>query len=351
MITRSTLSSFGVGLVLGLSMMFILEQNEYMYYLHQYVGPGISATSQQFIDSKGIHRNTNNPKIKMDNLVKSSNTSEASTLGDTTNPEATASSHVLKPSSTTLGEAKRTRILCWIMTSPAYLSDRAKSVKETWGKRCDILLFMSGKADPNFPVIKLDVEEGFEKLWYKTRAALDYIYQHHLNDAEWFVKADDDTYMIIENLRHMLSKLNTSQPHYIGRYITSPEGYNSGGAGYVFSRETLRRFKKALGEASCPQHHKYEDVAVGVCLKAQGVLPVSTRDSNGRETFIPIPLEIHLTSGYVGDESTWLKQVNYPLPYKDGPESCSDYPISFHYVKPAMMYRMEYMIYRVKVRP
>jgi len=237
------------------------------------------------------------------------------------------------------------------MTSPAYLSDRAKSVKETWGKRCDILLFMSGKADPNFPVIKLDVEEGFEKLWYKTRAALDYIYQHHLNDAEWFVKADDDTYMIIENLRHMLSKLNTSQPHYIGRYITSPEGYNSGGAGYVFSRETLRRFKKALGEASCPQHHKYEDVAVGVCLKAQGVLPVSTRDSNGRETFIPIPLEIHLTSGYVGDESTWLKQVNYPLPYKDGPESCSDYPISFHYVKPAMMYRMEYMIYRVKVRP
>ena len=87
----------------------------------------------------------------------------------------------------------------------------------------------------------------------------------------------------------------------------------SGGTGYVYSRETLRRFKRAL-RARVPQHYQYEDVAEGVCVKAQGVLPVSTRDSNGRETFIPIPLEIHLTSGYVGDESTWLKEVNYTGP-------------------------------------
>jgi len=62
--------------------------------------------------------------------------------------------------------------------------------------------------DPNLPAIGLNVEEGYEKLWYKTCTALDYIFQHHLNDAEWFEKADDDTYMIIENLRHMFSKLN-----------------------------------------------------------------------------------------------------------------------------------------------
>ena len=51
------------------------------------------------------------------------------------------------------------------------------------------------------------------------------------------------------------------------------------------------------------------------------MLPVSTRDSNGRETFIPIPLEIHLTSGYVGDESIRLNEVNYTGPYKNRPES------------------------------
>ena len=71
-------------------------------------------------------------------------------------------------------------------------------------------------------------------------------YNHHLNDADWIFKADDDTYAIIENLRSYLSKLNTSEPHYLGRIFTHDGIYNSGG-GYVFSRETLRRFKKALG--------------------------------------------------------------------------------------------------------
>ena len=42
--------------------------------------------------------------------------------------------------------AKKVRVLCWVMTSPDHFDTKAKHVKATWGKRCNILLFMSTKS-------------------------------------------------------------------------------------------------------------------------------------------------------------------------------------------------------------
>ena len=123
------------------------------------------------------------------------------------------------------------------------------------------------------------------------------------------------------------------------------DGIHNSGAGYVFSRETLRRFKKVLGESSCPQHHSFEDVAVGKCLKAQGVVPVRTTDSSGKETFMALPLESHLMP------LTFTLPWWYPKFYKEGAENCSEYPYLCHKVTPEIMHQMEYLIYRVKVWP
>ena len=105
-------------------------------------------------------------------------------------------------------------------------------------------MFMSTKDDKVLPTVNLNVTEGRENLWAKTRNAFKYVHQHHLDEFDWFVKADDDTYMIIDNLRYMLKDFNPRDPYYFGRKFKPfvKQGYMSGGAGYVLSKEALKRF-------------------------------------------------------------------------------------------------------------
>ena len=66
------------------------------------------------------------------------------------------------------------------------------------------------------PSIDLKVPEGRNNLWGKTKAAFKYIHEHHLDDADWFLKSDDDTFVIVENLRYLLQPYNGSNPIYFG---------------------------------------------------------------------------------------------------------------------------------------
>jgi len=89
---------------------------------------------------------------------------------------------------------KNVRVLCWVLTMPENHKTKAIHIKNTWGKRCNKLLFMSTTADPEINSIALPLKkEDRSILWDKTRFALQYIYNYHLHDADWFLKADDDS--------------------------------------------------------------------------------------------------------------------------------------------------------------
>ena len=212
---------------------------------------------------------------------------------------------------------KKVRVLCWIMTAPENHKSKAMHVKATWGKRCTKLLFMSTKSEPSLPAVGLKVKEGRDYLWGKTRAAFKYIYKNHLDEADWFLKADDDTYVIMENLRRLLSHYNSSSPIHFGRRFRpyAPEGYMSGGAGYVLSREAVRRFvKDALQNPyKCRMDSVgAEDLEMGMCLYHVGVSAGESRDSIGRETFHPFIPEHHLIPGLIPRDNWFWSYSWYP---------------------------------------
>ena len=94
------------------------------------------------------------------------------------------------------------------MTRPQNLEKKAKHVKATWAQHCNKVLFISSEENQDFPTVGLKTKEGREQLYRKTIKTFQFVYDHYLEDADWFMKAYDDTYVILDNLRWLLSKYN-----------------------------------------------------------------------------------------------------------------------------------------------
>jgi glycoprotein-N-acetylgalactosamine 3-beta-galactosyltransferase len=102
-----------------------------------------------------------------------------------------------------------------------------------------------------------------------------------------------------------------------------------------------------------------------MCLKkVAGVHPYDTRDQFGRERFHPFTPANHLTYRISKDRPDWYvcarrgrvveprltlavrnRYAKYSIDLKEGAECCSEYSVSFHYVKMDLMPRLHALLY------
>lgn len=250
------------------------------------------------------------------------------------------------------------RLLCWVLTGPATILDRGKAIEETWGRRCNKLLFMTSEKDKSAIDGRISlpgVREGRQGLPMKSQLAWLYVWTNFGQDYEWFYKADDDTYTVVENLKFMLYPHNPAEPYYTGKVLRD-DGvtYASGGAGYVLSHAALEKLHGMVSAQGCAGNSSivHEDQLIAYCLRKAGVKPSDSHDRFGANRFLPLSPDIHLQNGAIGRSNfRWLfsRAVAAKAGQQDrleGPSCCSTLTISFHYIKPEMQYALDFILYR-----
>ncbi|CAJ0598044.1 unnamed protein product [Cylicocyclus nassatus] len=240
------------------------------------------------------------------------------------------------------------KVFCWVATHPVNHETKARAVMETWGPSCHRILFVSNETDENLPILVVKANETRKELWLKSSEAFKWIYNNVLDDYDWFLKADDDTYVHMDNLRALLASYSPYDAFSIGHQFKNGSDfatYHSGGAGYVLSREAVRRLvSKGFSKlSSCDKHKAHEDMFIGHCLSELNVTVVDGCDENGAYRFHTLGVNDFL----LNRAPDWMF-IKSRTSVKKSFACCSPHFISMHYVKPKSQYLVDFLAHRLK---
>ena len=174
------------------------------------------------------------------NATQVTTTKSTTTTTRTCNDDFYDSKHILDhiqvSSSSSSFSSTDPKILCFLLTHSGHHDTRLRDVLETWGPHCDKLLLFSNRTDATIGTIAIGEKEmkevendemtttrstrttrtkmssskqsskvsSWKYLWKKLQLAIDILWKDYRDDYDWFLKVDDDTYVIMENLKQFL---------------------------------------------------------------------------------------------------------------------------------------------------
>ncbi|MEQ2209729.1 hypothetical protein XENOCAPTIV_003219, partial [Xenoophorus captivus] len=143
------------------------------------------------------------------------------------------------------------RLLAGVLTSRATLNTLAVAVNRTVAHHFHRTFFFTGLRSPKVPHGMTVIAHGDDRPVWLMYETVRHLHQHYGSEYDWFLLAQDDTYMQADRLSELVGHLSAGQDLYMGRaeeFIGGEEKarYCHGGYSYLLSRSLLARLQPHL---------------------------------------------------------------------------------------------------------
>ena len=158
---------------------------------------------------------------------------------------------------------------------------RLQGVQRTWGSTASKIVYMGDEATNGMTTLPaLRGRRSRRDAQHRTLLGMKWIHQQErLNSSKWFALMDDDTFVNVKVLSHILQTLDSSVPFMLGHVWDccvargSELPFTSGGAGIIVSEAAFNLIVPHLYTEMCP-FVTANDVTLGLCAKRLGVLQI-----------------------------------------------------------------------------
>lgn len=148
------------------------------------------------------------------------------------------------------GQRAPSSVFCFVLSANDRHLTSSRAIIYSWGKLCDRFYFITRLQNTSIDLMMLEKFENISNiksttLNSQTMNILSYLQNEQLfSSYQWFLRATDDSYVIIPNLRKLVKQLENNSPlAYVGDVEKMYKNYQilSTGSVMLFNRNALKR--------------------------------------------------------------------------------------------------------------